>query len=106
MKRRHLSESQRAMVAARLANLEHGQKKADVEISISQTDAARMLNVSRETVSSAKQVQANATPELVAAVDSGKVAVSAAAVAATWWRRWRSTSPIMSVRRFTSLWRP
>ena len=34
------------MVASRLANLNHGQKKADTEISVSQPEAAAMLNVS------------------------------------------------------------
>ena len=34
------------MVGARLANLSHGQKKADVEISTTQSDSAKLLNVS------------------------------------------------------------
>jgi hypothetical protein len=41
--------------------------------------AAQMLNVSTRSVEAAKQVQENGAPELVAAVDSGKVSVSAAA---------------------------
>jgi hypothetical protein len=48
--RRHLNESQRALVAARLANLPHGgdrrsDQAAILPLEISQTDAARMLNV-------------------------------------------------------------
>ena len=39
-----------------MANLNHGQKKADVEISTTQTEAAQLLNVSRESVVSAKKV--------------------------------------------------
>ncbi len=31
------------MLASRLANLNHGQKKADTEISVSQTEAAELL---------------------------------------------------------------
>lgn len=59
LKRRHLDAAQRAMVASRLANLDHGQKKADVEISTTQTEAANLLNVSRESVISAKKVLDN-----------------------------------------------
>jgi hypothetical protein len=48
--RRHLNESQRAMIAARLANIKHGQvgrghEKSESEISIS--EAASLLNVDR-----------------------------------------------------------
>lgn len=64
--RRHLNESQRAMVAARLSNLDRGRRK-NTEISgISQSDDADLLNVSRETVSAAKRVQREGAPELVA----------------------------------------
>lgn len=82
--RRHLSESQRGMVAARIANLKPGRPNETVEIStVSQAEAAELLNVSRETVSKAKRVQDSGVPELVEAVDSGKVAVSTAATIAT-----------------------
>ncbi len=42
------------MVASRLANLSHGKKKSDVEIPITQLEAANLINVSRESVVSAK----------------------------------------------------
>ena len=83
LKRRHLSPSQRAMVAAKIANLTHGQKKADVEISTSQTDAAALLNISRESVIKAKAVCDHGAPELQYAVEHGYLAVSAAADLAT-----------------------
>ncbi|MEW9614270.1 hypothetical protein AB3G45_10630 [Shinella sp. S4-D37] len=47
-----------------------------------QGDAARMLNVSDRSIRTAKQVQENGTSELVHAVETGKVSVSAAAVIA------------------------
>ena len=81
LRRRHLNESQRGMAAAKLANLEQGQKKADVEISTSQAEAATLLNVSRDTVIKAKKVQERAEPELRSAVEQGHIAVSAAAQA-------------------------
>ncbi len=77
--RRHLNESQRAMVAAKLANLDHGMR-SDTQIcdSVTQPEAAEMLNVSTRAVSSAKQVLKKATPETIAAVESGKLPVSVA----------------------------
>lgn len=85
LKRRHLNESQRAMVAAKIANLEDGQKKCASPIGepVTQQEAADLLNVSKRGVERAKQVQTEGTPELVAAVETGKVAVSTAAEIAT-----------------------
>lgn len=81
--RRHLDESQRAMCAARLANLKHGQRAdyADRSIDLSavtQSQAAKLLNVSVPSVKRAAQVIAHGDPELVEAVDRGEIAVSAA----------------------------
>lgn len=59
LRRRHLSESQRALVAARLANLPKGNlsKSANLPISaISQPEAARLLNVSPRSLRTAKQI--------------------------------------------------
>jgi hypothetical protein len=81
LKRRHLSESQRAMVAARLANIEHGGDRRAGQAEnlplVSQEQAARQLNVSDRSIRAAKAVQSHATPELAAAVDAGRVSVSA-----------------------------
>ena len=98
--RRHLTESQRAMAAAKLANMPQGYRR-DVEpyanlqkveaplfpaeaftsspVLTSQSDAARMLNVSPRSVANAKKVQDTAAPELVQAVEQGIASVSAAA---------------------------
>jgi len=50
--RRHLSESQRAMIAARMANMGVGRpvKAANLPDSVSQPEAAEMLNVSERSV--------------------------------------------------------
>ena len=80
--RRHLNESQRAMVAASIANMEVGRpeiKGANLH-NKSIPDAAEKLNVSERTVKTAKQIKEKGSPELIAAVESGKVAVSDAVV--------------------------
>ncbi len=90
--RRHLNESQRATVAARLASMRQGERTdlrgADLkpanlpEVAVSQADAAKALVVSERSVRHAKVVLEHGAPELVAAVDQGKMAVSLAAQAA------------------------
>lgn len=81
--RRHLSESQRASVAARLANMRQGartdlQPRANLP-EVSTAKAAELLNVGERSVKSARKVQDKGAPELVAAVDEGRISVSAAA---------------------------
>jgi ParB family chromosome partitioning protein len=85
--RRHLSESQRAMVAAKLAKMPQG-ARTDIQPSanlpevvapVSQPEAAALLNVSERSLRNAKTVQRDGIPELVDAVETGEIAVSAAA---------------------------
>ena len=78
--RRHLNESQRAMVAARLATLDRGRPETNAQICAftSQPEAAELLNVSRRSVQSARAVTDKGTPELVEAVEQGKITVSQA----------------------------
>lgn len=90
--RRHLTESQRASVAAKLANMRHGgdrtvrdDQEANLPLDtataapVTNAAAAAMLNVSERSVRSARKVHEKGSPELVAAVDAGEVSVSAAA---------------------------
>ena len=84
--RRHLSESQRGMIAARLETLKHGDnqhKRGDANLHVPRADAAKRLNVSSRTVASAAAVRDRATPELIKAVEQDKIAVSVAAELAT-----------------------
>lgn len=84
LSRRHLNESQRAMVAAKLANLGEGRPAETAPIgAVSQEQAAEKLNVSRRSVQRASEVQERAAPELQQAVERGDVSVSAAAEVAT-----------------------
>jgi ParB-like chromosome segregation protein Spo0J len=84
LKRRHLNDSQRAMVGNRLANLKEGRPEKTALIqAVSQSDAAEQMKVSRFSIQRAAVVQRDGAPELIAAVDAGQVSVSAAAEVAT-----------------------
>ena len=79
--RRHLDESQRAMVAARIARMRQGERTDLVEIStrLSQPQAAALVNVSRESVILGRKVLEHGGLELIEAVERGAIAVSTAA---------------------------
>ncbi len=83
--RRHLNEAQRAMIAAKIANLKSGQR-ADLKRkgdqgavktapAVSQKDAAALLNVGRTTVQEAKTVLDRGTEEEILAVERGEIGV-------------------------------
>ena len=81
--RRHLTESQRAMVAANIANMRQGER-TDLQPSapvhkVSRKTAAAALNVSERSVASAAAVREHGTDELVAAVEAGDIPVKTAA---------------------------
>lgn len=79
--RRHLSDSQRSMVAARIATLAKGSNQhASIEAP-SQQEAADLLNVSRSSVQRAREVIESGTPELARAVERDEISVSAASEA-------------------------
>lgn len=77
--RRHLSESQRGVVAARLARFGHGGSRSAARVSFTQKAAAERLGVSERTVRDAKLVLEKGTVELADDVERGLVAVRAAA---------------------------
>jgi N6-adenosine-specific RNA methylase IME4 len=81
LKRRHLNESQRAMVAAKLANIQLGGNQHSEGVAIA--TGSSLLNVSRDSIFRAKVVQREGAEELRRAVEQGKVSVSAAADVAT-----------------------
>jgi|694.fasta_scaffold105894_4 hypothetical protein len=84
--RRHLTESQRASVAAKLVNAKQGDNRFTVDRSIDPSitvdKAAEMLSVGSASVKRAMVVQQHGSPELIAAVERGEVAVSRAATVA------------------------
>ncbi|MBP7583064.1 MAG: hypothetical protein KBA61_03455 [Spirochaetes bacterium] len=74
--RRHLNESQRAVVAARLANMKSGTRtdlkpRKNSDEVVSAQKAANMLNVSRDSVFTAKRVMREA-PEKIKDIEGGK----------------------------------
>ena len=76
--RRHLTESQRAMVANKLATLPaHRPETASIE-AVTQSKAADMLNVGRSAVQRARKVEQSGDDSLIDAVIRGDVSVSAA----------------------------
>jgi ParB-like nuclease domain len=81
LKRRHLNESQRAMVAGRLANMkvggDHSANLLNGQVSV--TKAAEMLSVSPRSITDAKVVLNSNKPALIQQVDKGEIKVSAAA---------------------------
>jgi hypothetical protein len=84
VRRRHLDESQRALIAAKLETLHHGgNRKAgqDAILHVDRSAAAKMLNVGERSVASAAKVLGKGRSELVRAVEQAKIRVSAAAKA-------------------------
>jgi N6-adenosine-specific RNA methylase IME4 len=85
LKRRHLDESQRAMVAAKLSNLGRGRPGKEPAPDyipqihgISAKASAAMLNVGTRSIESARNVLRDGVSELQRAVEQGNVAVSTA----------------------------
>src|SRR5262249_13857461 len=67
--RRHLNESQRAMVAAKLATLRRGDNQHSPIGETSQARAAEILNVGKRSVERAAEVCDHGAPELIRAVE-------------------------------------
>ena len=79
LRRRHLNESQRAAIAAEIANMPQGfrsdQPSANLQKVISVPKAAELMNVSTRSVATAKTIK---DPDLKEAVKTGKKSVNAA----------------------------
>ena len=82
--RRHLNTSQRAMVAAKLANFTHGGDRSKPPIGgLTDAAVAKLLNVGERSVERARQVLAKGDPSAVEEVEQGKTSVTEAAETAT-----------------------
>jgi hypothetical protein len=76
LNRRHLNESQRALVAAKLANLRVGDNQHSEGLPIGR--ASTLLNVGERSAARARNVLDHGAPELQAAVARGGLTVAAA----------------------------
>ena len=83
MARRHMNETQRAMVAAALSQNsgrgQPGKKSANSQNTFTQAEAAELLNVGVRSVSDGKKVLEQGSQQVVEAVKAGAVSVSDAA---------------------------
>ena len=75
--RRHLNESQRATIAARLVSTKLGSNQYN-RAGVTAEKAAKLLGVSEATVKMAKAVADKAAPEIVEKVQQGELRLSAA----------------------------
>lgn len=82
LSRRHMSESQRAIAAAKLITAKKGGQPGGGSKPETVASAAKKLKVAPTTVKAGKRVVQKGTPELLKAVEDGKVTVTAAAEAA------------------------
>jgi len=100
--RRHLTASQRAMVAANLENMDHGGDRKstqhqDAILHLDRASAAESLAVSPRSVSTAAKIKKE-SPQLAAEVAAGKISLNAA-VKKTEAARPAPTLPADSVRK-------
>lgn len=78
LQRRHLTSSQRAMVAAQIVDWETGINQHTAGSANLQTrEAARRLSISERAVAAAKRIHDRGSAELVAAIHDGRVSVHA-----------------------------
>jgi hypothetical protein len=75
LKRRHLDESQRAMVAHRLEGYTHGgdRKNQDANLHLDRKQAAEMLNVGVRSIATAAKIKREAPEPIVEAAKAGTV---------------------------------
>lgn len=77
--KRNLSETQRAICAARLATLQDGQRASSIDGAVTREEAAKRFNVSTGSLDRARAVLESGVPELIAACQRDEIAISVAA---------------------------
>jgi ParB-like chromosome segregation protein Spo0J len=76
--RRHLNDGQRALSAARLATLRKGQKASNAAFAVTQTEAAKLFNVSTDTIQRARLILEDGHQGMVEKVNAGTMSINAA----------------------------
>jgi ParB-like chromosome segregation protein Spo0J len=80
LKRRHLNESQRALIATKVATLGRGRPSNNTAQAVfTQAGVAKKFSVSPDSLQRARVVLQHAEPEIVTAVESGTLTVKVAA---------------------------
>jgi DNA-binding transcriptional regulator YdaS (Cro superfamily) len=81
LKRRHLKTGQRSMVGDRVAGYSWGgdRTSSGKVTACSQSEAAKLLNVSESSVRKARKVRKKATPKVIKAAEDGDVSLHKAA---------------------------
>jgi hypothetical protein len=83
LKRRHLNESQRAIIATKVATLGRGRPSNNAAQAVfTQADAAKKFSISPDSLQRARVVLQHAEPEIVTAVEDGILTVKVAAAIA------------------------
>jgi N6-adenosine-specific RNA methylase IME4/ParB-like chromosome segregation protein Spo0J len=78
LRRRHLTESQRAMVAAKIVDWERGMNQSTSgSANLPTREAARRLSISERAVVAAKRIRDQGAPALQQAIETGKISVNA-----------------------------
>ena len=78
VRRRHLNESQRGMIASKLAALPSGQRQAGKFAGVpTQAETAKMMQVSERTVRTARKVEKEAPANLTRLVKDGRMKLNA-----------------------------
>lgn len=79
IKRRHLDASQRAIIAARLANRPEGRPSKTAPIgAVSIAEAAKLFSIGEGTIDRAKRVLRECTADVIAQIERGEVSVAGA----------------------------
>ncbi|MDB4261354.1 ParB N-terminal domain-containing protein [bacterium] len=101
--RRHLTTSQRSMIAAELANIRLGDNQHSEE-GVSIDTASDMLNVGRASTARAKKVLDSGDDELIESVKSGETSVNAAVQQISEPAKPTKSQAVLDSEKLLSLW--
>ncbi|QXZ79637.1 MT-A70 family methyltransferase [Rhizobium sp. L51/94] len=76
LRRRHLSDSQRAMVAARIVDWENGMNQTTGGAHVHAREAGRRLSISERAVKAAKRIREHGIDTLVHAMEQGSISIT------------------------------
>jgi N6-adenosine-specific RNA methylase IME4 len=77
LRRRHLNEAQRAMVAAKIVDWVNGMNQSTGGAHVPAREAGRMLSISERAVKAMRRVREHGAGELIAAMEEGRISIKA-----------------------------